>query len=689
MRLIKNLSFAVFFLGLSIISNGQDKASSNLNLQKASKAYESFRFSTAAIYFQKYLKTATSNGSEEEVNKTLLKIADCYWNIRDYQNANLWYSKVPSAFLNSNPLAKRRLSELLAGQENYQAASTMLSTLPEFSARAKGFNHIDEMKADSADWSIRYLDLNTPYYKEFSPLVINNSFLWSTNEPVRNSLKDLSGWDGNSYTYISSYDSLSNVKDGTMPSTEYYDTANSTSKVFASRFAMSDNDLLYNARIPMALIKKRKSQDVKSTPIISDEKVKFNVANPSYSAAINKVFFSVNNQSDLDKNQVRMVGIAEANIDSNVLSKIKFLALGGSNHNVMHPAIHPNGQSLVFASNQTGGKGDYDLYYVKRIDDTSWTNPSPLTELNTAGNELFPSFSPKGQLLFASDGHPGFGGLDIYRATIEGSMSVKNVYHLPTPVNSPYDDFSLVYLNDETKGFFTSDRFGQDDILGFDYEIKIVKLSGYVVSRYTEMRKPGVKIILQNKTNGESMINVGTTLTDSNGDFVFEGRPNNEYLLTIDNGGDDIQKTTVSTRNVFASKPLGIFYVDKKKEIVVEAPKPKADTTKFVIYFAFDKSSLTNKAKRILNQAAALINSNPDLKAILDGHTDLWGGDDYNMDLSNKRVKEACKYFSKIGLSESQADCSQYYGKQRPVYNTLDKAVSVKNRRVEIFVTNK
>ena len=98
---------------------------------------------------------------------------------------------------------------------------------------------------------------------------------------------------------------------------------------------------------------------------------------------------------------------------------------------------------------------------------------------------------------------------------------------------------------------------------------------------------------------------------------------------------------------------------------------------------------MTNKAKRILNQAAALINSNPDLKAILDGHTDLWGGDDYNMDLSNKRVKEACKYFSKIGLSESQADCSQYYGKQRPVYNTLDKAVSVKNRRVEIFVTNK
>jgi OOP family OmpA-OmpF porin len=91
----------------------------------------------------------------------------------------------------------------------------------------------------------------------------------------------------------------------------------------------------------------------------------------------------------------------------------------------------------------------------------------------------------------------------------------------------------------------------------------------------------------------------------------------------------------------------------------------------------------------VSNQAAALVKSNPDLKATLDGHTDLWGGDDYNMDLSNKRVKETCKYFSKIGLSEGQADCSQYYGKRRPVYNTLDRSVSVKNRRVEIFVTNK
>jgi peptidoglycan-associated lipoprotein len=229
----------------------------------------------------------------------------------------------------------------------------------------------------------------------------------------------------------------------------------------------------------------------------------------------------------------------------------------------------------------------------------------------------------------------------------------------------------------------------QDDIYAYEYEKKIVTISGYVFSRYTEARKPGVKIILQKKLKDNSLVESGSMLTDSNGDFIFNGRPNNEYVLTVDNGGDDIQKMEFSTKNVFDKKPLGIFYVDKKKEVVVEVPKPKPDTIHFIIYFAFDKYNLTNKAKRVLDQAAALVKSNPDLKAVLDGHTDMWGGNEYNLDLSNRRVKEACKYFSKIGLSGTQTDCSQYYGKQRPVYNTLDRSLSNKNRRVEIFVTNK
>ena len=679
MSSIKSILISLCLVGFSISSNGQEKASSNVNLQKANKAYESLQFSNAAEYFGKYLNAANRKGSETEVNRAMLSIADCYWNIRDYKKSNYWYSKVPSTVIDTIPVARLRMSELLAGQEKYLEASALLSSLPAFSARAKGFQEIDFMKADSADWRLRYLDLNTPYYREFSPLIVNNMFLWSTNEPTRSSIRDLAGWDGNNYTHINSLPSLSDVKDGAMRTSNVFDTSGLMTKRMARRFSMADNNLLRTVRIPMDLILKREAQEQHSTPILGEKRLKFNIAHPSYNPATNKVYISVNNQSKIDKNDIRLVGIAEANIDSTVLSDIKFLPLGGSDHTVMHPAIHPNGKLLVYTSNQPGGKGGYDLYYVNRVDDTTWTEPTALTELNSAGNELFAGFTTKGELFFASDGLPGFGGLDLFSASIDVNGSVKSMYHLPSPVNSPHDDFSLAFTNEGNRGFFTSDRFGEDDILAFDYELKKVNLSGYVVSRYTEMRKPGVKVILQKKLPDESLENIWNTVTDSKGDFEFGARPNYEYVLTIDNGGDDIQRTDVSTQNTFVNKPLGVFYVDKKKEYV------KPDTFAYVIYFDFDKSILKDESKLVLDQVIEKLKTDPSYKATFDGHTDLLGGDQYNIELSAKREVIARRYVELAGIEGSNLT-GMYYGKTRPIIQTKNKVKGYKNRRVEILI---
>ena len=680
MRLLKNSLLLSCLLVLSIISNGQDKASSNVNLLKANKAYETLQFSTAAEYFGKYLNAANRKGSEAEVNKALLSIADCYWNIRDYKKANYWYAKVPGSVVDTIPVARLRMAELLAGQEKYLEASALLSSLPAFEARAKGFQEIDAMKKDSADWALRFLDLNTPYYREFSPLIVNNMFLWSTNEPTRGSIRDLSGWDGNNYTHINSLPSLSDVKDGIMPTTNVYDTSGLMTRRMARRYAMADNNLLKTVRIPMDLILKREAQQQQAKPIIGEKRLKFNIAHPSYNPATNKVYISVNNQARLDKNDIRLVGIAEANIDSTVLSDIKFLPLGGSDHTVMHPAIHPNGKMLVYTSNQPGGKGGYDLYFVNRVDDTTWTEPTALTELNSAGNELFAGFSTKGELFFASDGLPGFGGLDIFSVKIDEKGSVKSVYHLPTPVNSSNDDFSFAFTNDGSKGFFTSDRFGEDDILAFDYEKKLIKMPGYVVSRLTETRKPGVKVIFQQKNGDQPLEELSTSLTDSKGDFIVTARPNYEYVLTIDNGGTDVQHVDISTENVFVDKPLGVFYVDKKKEYV------KPDTFSFIIYFDFDKSALKKDGKLVLDQVIELLKKDAEYKATFDGHTDLLGGDEYNIELSATREARARSYVELAGIDGSRLK-GMYFGKTKPVINTRSREKGSKNRRVEIRVS--
>jgi outer membrane protein OmpA-like peptidoglycan-associated protein len=273
--------------------------------------------------------------------------------------------------------------------------------------------------------------------------------------------------------------------------------------------------------------------------------------------------------------------------------------------------------------------------------------------------------------------------MDIYKAELSDDASVKSVYHLPSPVNSQFDDFGFTQMADGKKGFFTSDRFGEDDILAFDYDKKIVKVTGYVMSRYTEARKPGVKVELKKKSADGTFTTMESLLSDANGDFAFSARPNYEYVVKVDNGGDDVQEFPVSTQNEFSAKSLDVIYVDKKKEVVIIEPKP--DTVSFIIYFDFDKSKLKDESKVILDEVKALLDKETSFKAMLDGHTDLYGMDNYNDQLSNSRVKRAIGYLEKAGIDKSRLE-GAYFGKTRPAIDTKDWKLGVKNRRVEIRV---
>lgn len=132
------------------------------------------------------------------------------------------------------------------------------------------------------------------------------------------------------------------------------------------------------------------------------------------------------------------------------------------------PAFSSNGKRLYFASNMAGGKGGIDLYSVERRRNGEWSTPKNLgTKINTEGNEMFPYVSEDGRLFFASDGHPGLGGLDNFVAYKENKRTT--VQNVGLKFNSSYDDFGLIY-NDSLSGYFTSNRpegQGNDDIYFF------------------------------------------------------------------------------------------------------------------------------------------------------------------------------------------------------------------------------
>ncbi|MEY3433172.1 MAG: hypothetical protein RL131_1108, partial [Bacteroidota bacterium] len=414
---IKKSLTVVLLLCVAATIHAQDKSSSYS--KKGDKHYALLQYSSAVAYY----KQGYSVASESAKDQLASKVADCYWLLRNHDSAYVWYGKVSS----SDATAQYRKAELNAMFGNYSQASSALSSMSSFSQRSAGFSKTNKMKADSADWTLTYADnINTDYFREFSPAASQNGLVWATNQPKKFSKNGIMGWDNMGYARLLSVSDNSKITSTSIPSERKVNDPNAQDAKRPTRLAqhhsLSDVDLLGNVKIPKNLISKLKAIQGMTTPIEFSDKIKYNVAHTSFDNANSLMYFSGNRQEKL-KNATRTVGVASAKKTDAVLSEVKFLFADGKDHSVMHPAVHANGTTMVFASNKAGGKGGFDLYVSEKQGDGSWGTPQSIDALNSAGNELFPAFSTDGTLYFSSDGWAGLGGLDIYKAQLKGSAA--------------------------------------------------------------------------------------------------------------------------------------------------------------------------------------------------------------------------------------------------------------------------
>ena len=189
-----------------------------------------------------------------------------------------------------------------------------------------------------------------------------------------------------------------------------------------------------------------------------------------------------------------------------------------------HAFLTAEGDRLYFASDRPGGYGESDIYYVERTSQ-GWGEPVNLgPEINTFGNEMFPFLDEEGLIYFASDGHPGLGGLDLFAAkNIGGKYIVKNMGY---PLNSSKDDFSLFLNNGSKDGYFASNRpggMGLDDI----YEFEILDPVTFEVPRkkYTG--------IVRNQNTQRPVPNAILGVLDQNGAFIMDLTTNNEGIFFL------------------------------------------------------------------------------------------------------------------------------------------------------------
>lgn len=365
------------------------------------------------------------------------------------------------------------------------------------------------------------------------------------------------------------------------------------------------------------------------------------------------------------------------------------------------PAFSPDGRTLYFASNRKDkdAQGGTDLYSAQMDSRGRFTRVRNLgPEINTPGNEMFPYVSEDGRLFFASDGHPGYGGLDLFVVNRKNGRNV--IENLGQPMNSALDDFGI-YLFRADRGFFTSNRpdgKGDDDIYTFVNEDPNLKVINYALQGITYFRDSG--------GNLQILPNTRVTLTDSRGDamqdyvtgndgkFLFRVYENEVYDLIGETDGYLTRRQPYSMVGKGVDPRTLTNLVTNVTLDTILILDRKAVNEKFVlenIYFGFDSTDIKPQAAEELDKLVQLLTDNPEIKIEMGSHTDSVGSFDYNIDLSRRRAESTIRYLINKGISPERLT-AKGYGESQPIARntnpdgTDNPTGRDKNRRTEFKI---
>ncbi len=358
------------------------------------------------------------------------------------------------------------------------------------------------------------------------------------------------------------------------------------------------------------------------------------------------------------------------------------------------PALSPDGLTLYFSSNRQGGYGGDDLYAANVDRRGRWVDVRNLgPEINTSGNESFPYVSEDGKLYFSSDGHPGFGKLDLFVATRTGGHV--RIDNLGKPVNSSADDFGMFQFN-LTRGFFSSNRrggVGDDDIYTFRNDDPNLKVVNYFLTGTTITTDDGGKEIILPNTKVRLVDNednvVGESFTGEEGKFKFRVYPEENYNLI----GEKTDYFT--TRKIFStigkSKDRNkltefITNVNFESDVMMDRIVLEKSIVLNNIYYDFDKANIREDAKPVLDSLVMIMNDNPEIFIELGSHTDSRDTEEYNRDLSRRRAISAVKYIIDNGIDSDRITAKGYGESVLLIRNAKNEDEHQRNRRTEFKV---
>jgi outer membrane protein OmpA-like peptidoglycan-associated protein len=344
------------------------------------------------------------------------------------------------------------------------------------------------------------------------------------------------------------------------------------------------------------------------------------------------------------------------------------------------PAFSQDGRTLYFSSNRKsrgrnqisyGGTDIYSAQMDTRGRFSRVRNLGP--EINTAGNELFPYVAEDAKLYFSSDGHPGYGGLDLFVVKRAGGKTV--IQNLAQPMNSSGDDFGI-FLFRPDRGFYTSNREGgkgDDDIYTFVNEDPNLKVINYYLQgvTYTQDKDGNLQILPNTKVNlldakGDIMQDY---VTGDDGKFLFRVYENEDYNMVGETDGYLVKRQPYTTRGKGvdpASLKDLITNISLDTTIVLDKIEINKTFVLDNIYYNFNRAEIREDAAKELDKLVQLLVDNPEIKIELGSHTDSVDTDAFNILLSQRRAESAVTYIVQNGIAPDRI-VAKGYGESRPI----------------------
>ena len=325
-----------------------------------------------------------------------------------------------------------------------------------------------------------------------------------------------------------------------------------------------------------------------------------------------------------------------------------------------HPSISPDGKYLYFVSDAVGGFGGKDIFRARVAGNDFGPMENLGEEITTPGDEMFPYVRDSVTLYFASNGHPGMGGLDLFKATQDSTGKWK-VENLGAPINSMADDFGITFAGKEERGFFCSNRNdarGYDHIYSFERPTITIFIEGIVndVDEYP-IEDATVRIV------GKDGLNVKVPVK-KDGTYRVELERDIRYVMMASARGYLNQNYELHTGPEEKNETyiVDFFLSPISKPVVIDN-----------IFYDFDKATLRPESKKALDEMIKMLNDNPNVTIELGAHTDRKGTDQYNERLAQRRAQSVVDYLIAGGIEAARLE-AKGYGESVP--KTINKKMA-------------